>query len=188
MYICTKCSHITEQKMNFCALCGAPMAEAVPVPAAAEAPQAPAAPQPPVAPQAPAAPQPPVAPATPVAPPQPLYPRTAAPAPKKSPDKLGFVFSVIGAVLALVGIYAVWSGFWSGFATDDFVDLPNNAMVSFFFCAPFSLMGFIFSSESERKDGSCTFTRVGKTLSICGLVIAVLLLILSFVSCIFVYA
>lgn len=173
MYICTKCNHMSEQKKNFCALCGAPMAEAIPV--AQPATQAPRAPQPPQ-PVAPPAPQPVIQPA-------------ARPAPKKSSsDRLGFVFAVIAAVISLLGLYSVWSGFWEGFATENFVDLPSNSMMSFFLSSPFALMGFIFSTESEKKDESTTLTRIGKILSAAGLVISVLLLILAFVSCIFVYA
>ena len=160
MCICPKCNHTSEEKINFCPLCGAQMSEEQPIQeTSAEA----------------------VENAV-VEPAQnayeqnynPTYEQTYNPnyyayPPVKKPS---LAFKIVGMGLSIAGfIFAIIVSLASlaGFAD------PESALamplVFSIFYAPFSIVGLIFSNKCRNAGDTSTFSRLGKIFGIIGIII-----------------
>ncbi len=171
MCICPKCNHTSEEKINFCPLCGAQMSEEQPIQeTSAEAVENV------------------VVESAQNAYEQnynPTYEQTYNPnnyayPPVKKPS---LAFKIVGMGLSIGGF--VLSIITAIYSTVALVEPPASFVVAFIlsiFYLPFSIVGFVFSNKCINAGDTSTFSRLGKIFGLIGIIIYAASLFIGFLA------
>ena len=163
MYTCPKCNFNSESAMNFCPRCGSGMTHTeYAAPAETAAPVQP----------------------THTAPAQPTYynPVSYSPAPVNKPN---LAKKIVGMALSIEGfVVAMFAALFSLVAFDESTVEMAFGMVMYFSLLgmPGSIIGLIFSNEARNSGDTSSFSHVGRSLGLAGIIVMAISLFVAFVA------